>query len=59
MKVLAVVLTILLALALSWSATVGIIYLICMCFLLEFSWIIATGIWLMIWLLRSIFGGNK
>ena len=39
----------------SWIATCGIIKLITMCFGLEFSWVIATGIWLIICILKSIF----
>lgn len=39
----------------SWIATCGIIKLITMCFGLEFSWAIATGIWLIICILKSIF----
>ena len=34
------------ALALSWGVTIGIIYLICLCFSWEFSLVGATGIWL-------------
>lgn len=39
----------------SWIATCGIIKLITMCFGWEFSWAIATGIWLIICILKSIF----
>lgn len=39
----------------SWIATCGIIKLITMCFGLEFSWAVATGIWLTICILKSIF----
>ena len=40
---------------LSWITTCGIIKLITMCFGLTFKWSIATGIWLIICILRSIF----
>lgn len=40
---------------LSWIATCGIVKLITICFGLQFSWDIATGIWLIICILRSIF----
>ena len=40
---------------LSWIVTCGIIKLIAMCFGLTFKWSIATGIWLVICLLQSIF----
>lgn len=39
----------------SWLITCGIIKLITWCFGLTFSWPIATGIWLILWLLGSIF----
>ena len=55
------IITLLLAVAicsLSWLFTCGIIKLICICFGLTFSWAIATGVWLVMILLRSVFG-NK
>lgn len=39
---------------LSWIVTCGIIKLITMCFGLTFKWSIATGIWLIICILRSV-----
>lgn len=39
----------------SWIVTCGIIKLITLCFGLTFKWSVATGIWLIICLLRSIF----
>ena len=39
----------------SWFITCGIVYLITLCFNLTFSWSIATGIWLVMCLLRSVF----
>ena len=43
------------AYVLSWIVTCGIIKLITMCFGWTFKWSIATGIWLIICILRSIF----
>ena len=40
---------------LSWIVTCGIVKLITMCFGWTFSWSIATGIWLIICILRLIF----
>ena len=40
---------------LSWILTCGIIKLITICFGLTFKWSIATGIWLVICILKSIF----
>ena len=41
--------------AISWLITCGIFYLITLRFGLEFSWLTATGVWLIMVLLRSIF----
>ena len=41
--------------AISWIITCGIFYLITLCFSLEFSWLTATGVWLVMILLKSIF----
>lgn len=47
--------TVILTCALSWIITVGIVKLITLCFGWTFSWGIATGIWLIMFLLKSIF----
>lgn len=39
----------------SWIVTCGIIKLITMCFGLTFKWSIATGIWLIMVLLKMVF----
>lgn len=44
--------------AVSWIVTCGIIKLITMCFGLTFSWGMATGIWLIWILLKSLFSNN-
>ncbi len=44
--------------ALSWLVTCGIIYLITLCFSLTFNWWVATGIWLIMCLLKSVFTVN-
>lgn len=44
--------------ALSWIVTCGIIKLITMCFGLTFSWGMATGIWLIWIMLKSLFSNN-
>ena len=43
------------AYGLSWIAMCGIIKLITMCFGWTFKWSIATGVWLIVCILRSIF----
>ena len=49
------------AYGISWIATCGIIKLITMCFGWTFKWNIATGIWLIMCLLSSVFNkkGNS
>ena len=39
----------------SWAITCGLIYLICLCFSLTFNVIAATGIWMVLCLIRSMF----
>ena len=41
--------------ALSWIVTCGVIKLITLCFGWTFSWAIATGVWLVLCILKSIF----
>lgn len=48
-------LTVILALALSWICTCGLVYLITLCFGWTFTWAIATGVWLLGMLLSGIF----
>ena len=55
MKGLLYLLILLLMLFISWGATVGIIYLITLCFNLHFSVVVATGIWLLMFLIKSLF----
>ena len=49
----------LLILLLSWAITSGIIYLICLCFHLNFSLKIATGVWLVLLLISGFFRQPK
>ena len=48
-------LTIVFGYALSWGVTIGIIKLIAMCFSVGFSLPVATGIWLILCLLKLAF----
>ena len=45
--------------AISWIFSCGIIKLITLCFGWEFSWAWATGIWLVLYLLKTAFGNNS
>ena len=47
--------------SLSWAITCGLVYLITLCFDWTFSWGVATGVWLVIILLNSVFkkGSDK
>lgn len=58
MKTILYLLILLFMLFVSWGATVGIIYLITLCFNLHFSMVTATGIWLLMFLIKSLFN-NK
>lgn len=53
--VLIFIILIVLAYGVSWIATCGIIKLITMCFGLTFRWSIATGIWLIMCLAKTVF----
>ena len=43
----------------SWIVTCGVIKLITMCFGWQFKWSIATGIWLVMCLARTVFKNNS
>ena len=43
----------------NWGITCGVIKLICMCFGLKFKWLMATGVWLIILLLRFWFKSDN
>ena len=57
-NVLLAILVITACVFLEWIITVGIIKLITMCFRWTFKWPVATGIWLIICILQSIFKSN-
>ncbi len=59
--ILFIILIIITFTAISWGVTCGIIYLITLCFELNFSLKVATGIWLVLGLLSGIFskGSSK
>lgn len=59
MKYLIIALVTLLLLAVSWATTAGIIWLICLCFKWSFDLIIATGVWLILFLLSGCFKSSK
>lgn len=53
--VIVVIVFLILCAGFSWLITCGIIKLITMCFGLTFNWATATGIWLALGLLGSVF----
>ena len=55
MGIFIVILLLAVGYAISWIITCGIIKLITICFGLTFSWAIATGVWLILCLLKSGF----
>ncbi len=40
--------------AISWIITCGLVKLITLCFGLTFSWAIATGVWLVLFIARAV-----
>ena len=52
-KIILYILAFLLAIVVSWGITAGAIKLICLCFSLQFSWKIATGVWLILTLISG------
>lgn len=52
-KVILFIFCIICCIVISWAITCGFIKLIAICFGLEFSWKIATGIWLTLGLIGS------
>lgn len=54
-QVIAVIVIVLFLCGVSWIATCGVIKLITICFGWTFKWSIATGIWLLLWLLGGLF----
>ena len=58
MKIIWFIIGVIIGLALSWAITVGLIYLICLCFSWQFNLLVATGIWLIMIILKSVFGGK-
>ena len=55
MGCLTLILGICAVLGVSWAITIGIVYLITMCFGLVWSIKIATGVWLVMFLLTGVF----
>lgn len=53
-----VALVVIAVLGISWISTCGVVYLVCACFGWTFTWPIATGIWLLTCLARSIFSNT-
>ena len=56
--ILIIILLVVLVYGISWIFTCGLIKVITLCFGWKFSWGIATGIWFIILLLKSIFSVN-
>lgn len=41
----------------SYLITAGFVYLITLCFDITFSWGLVAGVWLLLWLIGTVFGG--
>lgn len=46
-------------LALSYLGTAGLVYLVCLGFGFEWSWLLSLGVWALLILLKQIFGSSK
>lgn len=58
-KGLVFIIAMVLGYVLSWAVVVGIIKLITMCFSIGFSFPIATGVWLILCLLKLVFHNSE
>lgn len=43
----------------SWAIVSGFVWLICLCFGIEFNFLISTGVWLILFLLNLVFGKSS
>lgn len=57
--VLCAILLLIMTLGLSWLMICGFVKLITLCFGWSFSWLVATGIWLLIFMFNLIFKTKK
>ena len=46
-------------LGLSYLLTAGLVYLVCLGFGLEWSWLLSLGVWALLILLRSVFKNSS
>lgn len=58
-KIIGIILLWVICMVLSWAVTCGLVWLVCKCFSLVFSWKIATGIWIMCMIARWIVSAAK
>lgn len=56
MRVLGVIVGWIIGSAIAWAITVGLVYLVCLCFSWQFNLLWATGIWLILCLVKAVFG---
>lgn len=58
-KAIVFITVMILSYGISWIVTCGLIKLITLCFGWSFSWPIATGVWLILCIMKSIFSHNS
>ena len=58
-KLLATILTLLIVLGLDFLLFAALIYLICFCFSIAFTWKLALGIWLVVEIIKLLIPHNK
>lgn len=57
--ILAILIILVTVYAISWAITCGLIWIIAVCFDLAFSWSVATGIWIVLLILKSAFKAER
>lgn len=55
LEILLVVLVVLFILAVNWGVTVGVVYLVALCFGFKATLLVATGFWILVGYLRIVF----
>ena len=58
-SVILVILVIALIAGISWGVVSFFVWLICLCFGIKFTFLIATGVWLILFLLCLVFGKSS
>lgn len=58
-KIIGIIIVLVISIFLSWLVTCSLVWLVCKCFSLAFSWKIATGMWIVFLIARWIISAAK